>query len=196
MRAGGEANGLPVPRWARGADAALAALTEWPAALLVLVEIGVLLAGVIARYGLHAPLVWSDELAGILFQWLAMLGAAVALRRDGHMRMTALVSRASPAGRALLDVIAIAVPLGFLALILAPGVDYATEESYVSTPALEISGAWAAASFPVGAALMLLTALLRLARVGSWRRAAGGAPNAAPAARSPPRLPACAASRG
>ena len=175
MRAGGEANGLPVPRWARGADAALAALTEWPAALLVLVEIGVLLAGVIARYGLHAPLVWSDELAGILFQWLAMLGAAVALRRDGHMRMTALVSRASPAGRALLDVIAIAVPLGFLALILAPGVDYATEESYVSTPALEISGAWAAASFPVGAALMLLTALLRLARVGSWRRAAGGA---------------------
>ena len=42
----------------------------------------------------HAPLVWSDELASILFLWLAMLGAVVAFRRGEHMRMTALVARA------------------------------------------------------------------------------------------------------
>ena len=48
-----------------------------------------------------APLVWSDELASILFLWLAMLGAVVALRRGEHMRMTALVSRVAPATRAL-----------------------------------------------------------------------------------------------
>ena len=49
-------------------------------------------AGVVARYVFHSPLVWSDELASILFLWLAMLGAVVALRRGEHMRMTALVS--------------------------------------------------------------------------------------------------------
>jgi len=36
---------------------------------------------VTSRYFFHQPLIWSDELASILFLWLAMLGAAVAFRR-------------------------------------------------------------------------------------------------------------------
>lgn len=63
-------------------------LVEIPAAILVVAEIVILFAGVVSRYVLHAPLVWSDELASMLFLWLAMLGAAVAFRRSEHMRMT------------------------------------------------------------------------------------------------------------
>jgi len=37
-----------------------------PAALLVVAEIVILFAGVVARYGLHRPLIWSAELASIL----------------------------------------------------------------------------------------------------------------------------------
>ena len=95
-------------------DNVLAYIVEIPAALLVVAEIFVLLAGVTSRYMLHTPLVWSDELASMLFLWLAMLGAVVALRRGEHMRMTALVGKASPAVRAFLDVVAIAAPLAFL----------------------------------------------------------------------------------
>jgi TRAP-type C4-dicarboxylate transport system permease small subunit len=62
------------PRRIAGAlDTALGHLVEIPAALLVLAEIVVLLAGVTCRYLLRAPLVWSDELASMLFLWLAML---------------------------------------------------------------------------------------------------------------------------
>ena len=43
------------------------------------------------RYVFHQPIIWSDELASILFLWLAMLGSVVALRRGEHMRMTAFV---------------------------------------------------------------------------------------------------------
>ncbi len=81
-------------------DGMLRLLAEVPAALLVLAEIGVLFTGVVARYVFHAPLVWTDELASILFLWLAMLGAVIALQRSEHMRLTALVSAMSPAGRA------------------------------------------------------------------------------------------------
>src|SRR5205809_8090296 len=63
-------------------ETSLAMLVEIPAALLVVAEIVILFAGVVARYGLHRPLLWSDELASILFLWLAMLGAAVAFRRE------------------------------------------------------------------------------------------------------------------
>ena len=77
--------------WLRTLDAGLGHLVEIPAALLVLAEIVVLLGGVVSRYVFHEPLVWSDELASILFLWLAMLGAVVAFRRAEHMRMTAFV---------------------------------------------------------------------------------------------------------
>ena len=93
---------------------ALGMLVEIPAALLVVAEIVILFAGVVARYGLHRPLIWSDELASILFLWLAMLGAAVAFRRAEHMRMTAVVANARPAMRAYLDLVATSAALAFL----------------------------------------------------------------------------------
>src|SRR5215212_4863227 len=123
-------------------EVALALLVEVPAALLVVAEIVILFAGVVARYGLHRPLIWSDELASILFLWLAMLGAAVAFRRAEHMRMTALVARAAPPRRAFLDVVATCAALAFLLMILWPAWDYAYEESFITTPALQISNTW------------------------------------------------------
>ncbi|MFL9960747.1 TRAP transporter large permease subunit [Paraburkholderia sediminicola] len=150
-------------------DTVLGHLVEIPAALLVLAEIVVLLAGVTSRYLLRAPLVWSDELASILFLWLAMLGAVVALRRGEHMRMTALVGMASPGLRAFLEVIAIAAPLAFLVLVIGPALEFAQDEAFITTPALDIPNSWRAAALPVGTALMLLVACLRLIRSANWR---------------------------
>ena len=77
-------------------EAAAGTAIEVVAALLVVAEIVILFAGVVSRYAFHQPILWSDELASILFLWLAMLGAVVALRRDEHMRMTAIVGMVSP----------------------------------------------------------------------------------------------------
>jgi tripartite ATP-independent transporter DctM subunit len=147
-------------------EATLAKMVEIPAALLVVAEIVILFAGVVARYGLRSPLIWSDELASILFLWLAMLGAAVAFRRSEHMRMTAIVASAGPAMRAYLDMFATCAALAFLLLIAWPSYEYAVEESFITTPALQIANIWRAAALPVGIGLMALFALLRLARTG------------------------------
>src|SRR5258706_14166678 len=56
------------------------------AAAVVLAEVGILLCGIIARAVFHHPIIWSDELASILFLWLAMLGSALAVQRGSHMR--------------------------------------------------------------------------------------------------------------
>ena len=157
-------------RWVAPIDAVLRPLIEIPAALLVVVEIIVLLAGVISRYVFHNPIVWSDELASLLFLWLAMLGAVVALRRGEHMRMTALTGKASPPRRAFLDVLAIVAALTFLLLIVEPAYEFAAEEAVVTLPALEISNAFRAAALPVGCGLMIVVALLRLAQVSTWRQ--------------------------
>ncbi|HEV7599196.1 MAG TPA: TRAP transporter large permease subunit [Bradyrhizobium sp.] len=160
---------LEVPRrrsLAESLDTYLGIFVEVPAALLVVAEIVILFAGVVARYGLHRPLIWSDELASILFLWLAMLGATVAFRRAEHMRMTAVVASAKPATRAYLDVVATCAALAFLLLIAWPACEYAYEESFITTPALQIPNIWRAAALPAGICLMALFALLRLARAG------------------------------
>jgi tripartite ATP-independent transporter DctM subunit len=154
-------------------DVYLGMLVEIPAALLVVAEIVILFAGVVARYGLHRPLIWSDELASILFLWLAMLGAAVAFRRAEHMRMTAVVASARPAMRAYLDVVATCAALAFLLLIAWPSYEYAYEESFITTPALQIPNVWRAAALPAGICLMALFAFLRLARAGDIKTLAG-----------------------
>ena len=142
------------------------------AALLVVAEIIVLFTGVSARYLFQRPLIWSDELAGILFLWLAMLGAVVAFQRGEHMRMTAFVGKIEPRRRAFFDVLAIAAPLAFLVLVLQPAYEFASDEAVVSTPALDISNLWRAAALPVGLGLMLLIALLRLSSFGNAKLAA------------------------
>ncbi len=154
------------------ADRVIGGAVEAVAALLVLAEICVLFAGVVSRYVFHAPLVWSDELASILFLWLSMLGAVVALRRGEHMRMTALLQKVQPSTRAMLDAFAIAASIAFLVLIVWPSIDYAHEESFIVTPALEISNAWRAAAIPAGIGIMLVMALLRLLRVCTGKQIA------------------------
>ena len=156
-------------RWAAAAAGVLNPLVEAPAAMLVLTEIIVLLAGVTGRYVFHRPLLWSDELASILFLWLAMLGSVVAFQRSEHMRMTALVGMVSPPVRAFLDLLAVAAALGFLLLVLEPAWDFATDEAFITTPALEISNMWRAAALPVGFVLMLTAAVLRLLQAANVR---------------------------
>ena len=150
-------------------DRLIARVTEIPAAILVAVEILVLLAGVISRYVFNRPLTWSDELASILFLWLAMLGAVIALRRAEHMRLGFLVSLSAPRLRAWIDTLATMTVLIFLVAIMLPALDYVSFQQMITTPALEIPDAYRVAAIAVGAALMLLIAGARLierARVG------------------------------
>jgi tripartite ATP-independent transporter DctM subunit len=155
------------------ADAVLRLIAEVPAALLVLAEIGVLFAGVTARYLFHAPLVWTDELASVLFLWLAMLGSVIALQRSEHMRLTAVVAGMAPAGRARTDALASAAVAVFLVMIVPSAWNYASDEWFIETPALGIHNTFRAMAIPVGAVLMVVTALTRLLHL-SWKDAMFG----------------------
>ncbi len=149
---------------AAGVERGLRLVVEAVAGALVAVETAILLAGVVSRYVFHNPLTWSDELASILFLWLAMLGAVVAYGRVEHMRMSAFVDAGSARRRALADALALAAGLALLALLFHPAYEYAADEAMVVTPALEIPNVWRAAALPVGFGLMLVLGGLRIGR--------------------------------
>jgi tripartite ATP-independent transporter DctM subunit len=137
-------------------------ITEGPAALLVIAEILLLLANVVFRYGLRDPLLWGDELASLLFVWLAMLGAVIALRRGEHMRLTTFLSKMSPEKHRFFDTLGSALVLTFMILLMAPAWEYVIEEWPITTPALEIPHAFRVASLALGFTLMLLVGISRL----------------------------------
>ncbi len=143
-------------------DRLLAWITEVPAAALVLAEILILGGGAFARYALHAPIPWSDELASILFLWLAMLGSCIALRRGAHMQLTTFVKDLSPAARAWVDAVGMCLVVAFLLMLVGPAWERLHEELEVTTPVLEISEGYRAAAVFVGGCLMLVTAVSRL----------------------------------
>ncbi|MFG1425326.1 TRAP transporter large permease subunit [Xanthobacter sp. VTT E-85242] len=158
---------------ARQTEIVIARILEVPVAILVSAEILILFSGVLARYVFHQPLVWSDELASMLFLWLAMLGSAIAFQRGEHMRMTAFVGALPPGGRAFIEVVAVSTALAFLLLILPAAFDYAHEEAIVRTPALDLQNSWRASAMPVGLGLMTVFAILRLLQFASLRLVLG-----------------------
>ncbi len=100
-------------------------MAEALGALLVLAEVGILFAGVVSRYVFDSPLMWTDELANFLFLWLAMLGAVVAFRRDGHMRLTTFVNwRLSPERGRWLGTVGALIVIVFVLEILMPAAQY------------------------------------------------------------------------
>lgn len=56
-----------VPRWLILLEAKTGTVIESAAALLVVADVVILFAGVVSRYVFHQPILWSDELASILF---------------------------------------------------------------------------------------------------------------------------------
>ena len=132
------------------------------AVVLLLVESGLLFAGVVFRYLLHKPLVWSDEVNAILFLWLGVLGAVLALRRWRHMRMSTFVIRLGVHAQSIVADLGTALIAVLLCLMLLPAMEHLSTEAGVITPTLELSQAWRAAAMPVGIGLMLIEVLQRL----------------------------------
>ena len=153
-------------RWA----STLAHATEIPAALLVLAEIVILGGGAFTRYVMRQPITWSDELASILFVWLAMLGAVIALRRGEHMQLTTFVKDVRPETREWLDALGMFLVMAFLLLLAVPAYEHFQEDIDVVTPVLEISEGYRTGAVVVGTALMLLTAVARLFSRAHWKQ--------------------------
>ncbi|MFS2139347.1 TRAP transporter large permease subunit [Duganella sp. Dugasp56] len=136
--------------------------TEVPAAILLVAEVLLLMLNVICRYLLHEPLSWTDELSSLLFLWLAMLGAVIALRKGQHMCLTTVLGSMRPSRRAFLHTFGDVTVFVFVLLLVVPAWRYVVEERAITTPALEISNGFRVAAIAVGVSLMLALALVRL----------------------------------
>ena len=151
----------PGSRWMRP--------VEIIAAALLVAMITMILTNVASRYVLARPIIWADEIASMSFLWLAMLGAALAIDRYEHMRLTIFVALFPERGQKFVATLALLLVAVFLVALLPAAFEYAYEESYITSPALELPMTYRAAALPVGMLLMALLALVQAVRESEWR---------------------------
>jgi TRAP-type C4-dicarboxylate transport system permease small subunit len=137
---------------------------------LVLLAVLLLVVGgqVFSRYVLNHSLFWSEELARYLFIYLVFLGAAIVLRRNGHIQVSFFVERLPPGVRRAIAVLVDLLLLWFTATILVQSIRLASMVWTVLTAAMEIPWTLVYLGIVVGMAAMVLAMFGAL-----WRHVTG-----------------------
>lgn len=166
-RVPGEASSMR--RAAYVVDNLIGHLAEAIGAAIVVAETVILFAGVVSRYVFNSPIIWTDELANFLFLWLSMIGTVVALRGNGHMRLTTLVNWVRPGLGNWFNSVAALVVIAFVVEILLPAYEYTRDQQFTELTTLGISDGWRAVSILIGMSLAAVIAILRLVETTTLR---------------------------
>jgi TRAP-type mannitol/chloroaromatic compound transport system permease small subunit len=133
------------------------------------------------RYGIGFSQNWLNESVLAANAAIFLLGAAWALQHDQHVRVDLFSRRFSPRGRAIAELIGLAVfllPVGLL--IVGISLDYVTQSYRIGEHSREADGLphlWLQkALIPAGAGLLLIAGLARALRQVLILRGAGSAP--------------------
>lgn len=120
---------------------------------------------------LKYPIVWSVDLAQLLFVWICMFGADIALKRKAHVGVD-LITRKFPVR--LQNIITLAtyiLCILFLAFIAYYGLFLCFTNYLRKYQTLQISYSYGTAAVPVGSVLMILTIIEQMIQlIAKWRK--------------------------
>ncbi len=136
-------------------------------ALLALLMAGIVLvnvANVVGRYGFGAPIPGADEAMTFAMVWGVFLGAGLVTLRGAHLNMDLLLAMLPPGARRVAEALATLAMLGVLGFVAVQSLDYLETVGAIglTSMALGLPMAVVHAAVPVGLALMIGAALLRL----------------------------------
>jgi TRAP-type C4-dicarboxylate transport system permease small subunit len=165
-----------VRAFARGADRALdrwiGPVVDAAVGLICAALVLMVFSGVVARYVVNYSIAWSDELAGIFFAWLTLVGSVAAMRRKTHMAISFLVRRAGPRTQRLIGLYVLSVVAFFLGFMVVQGAFLAQLTFADRTPILGLPVGLSYLALPVSGTLMLAYVARELARLchdrGGW----------------------------
>jgi TRAP-type C4-dicarboxylate transport system permease small subunit len=130
--------------------------------LMLVVMTTVIAVLILSRNAIGFSFSWSEELTRFLLVWLSMLGAAVLLGRDDHIRLNLLQDRLGPRTQLWLSFVLRLLVLGFLVILAEQSWTAALARQVTHAPALGISLFWPYLAIPVAALVMIFVTLVNL----------------------------------
>lgn len=134
----------------------------WIAAVLLIAMVVLIFGGGVMRL-IGTPINWSVDFATACFAWACFLCADIAWRMNALMSIELVTERLPPTLQRLCAYANYAIIVAFLLYVLVGGVYLSwisRERSFQGIP--EISYSWVTMSMPVGAVLLLITAVLKI----------------------------------
>ena len=132
-------------------------------AMVVIVSIQI-----VYRYALGNPLIWTEEVARLVFLWTIFLGAAYAATREAHLRLDLYAGDRFALMRRVSRVTGAIATLAFSGVVVYAGWRIVDLTASRPLPGTGLSYAWFHAAAPIGSALTILGVLLVL--LGARRR--------------------------
>ncbi len=123
-----------------------------------------LLAGVVSRYVFAKPIDWIDETVSMGFIWVGMIGAAIAMHRNEHLRLTTFVDRMPLHVRRYVEAFALVAVIAFLLAMISPAIDHTKDEWIIAMQTLQIPNSFRVAAIAAGILLMLVVVCIRAVR--------------------------------
>jgi len=137
-------------------SATLKRCTELIMMVMMAFLVVVVVASVIFRYILLAPLSWSEEVSRYVMIWLGFLGASLALREGLHANVDFVVARCPEWFAMWLRRVARIGIAVFLLIVMAYGFHLVANLWDQWSPVLDIRMTWPYMAIPVGSLLMLI----------------------------------------
>lgn len=138
---------------------------EFACATLLLVAVVILVGIASVARAVGSPIIWSVEIAQLLFLWLCIFAIDLALQHDRHFGLSILRDNLPPVGRKALEIINLSVLIGLLVYLI----QFAWKNMILMHPrldgALQTPGSYFHASMLVGFLLMIRTLLVQLIAV-------------------------------
>lgn len=139
-------------------------------ALLAIITGLVFVAAIMRFYGY--PLIWSVDMAQLLFIWLCFLGATKAMREKSHLGMEVAVKYLGYRPHLWLQLALSAVVLAFLGVLAVEGYKLTMLNRERTFGDSTLSYAWVTAAVPAGCVLLGISLLHNM--VDAWRRRGQG----------------------
>jgi C4-dicarboxylate transporter, DctQ subunit len=111
---------------------------------------------------LSVPINWAIDASMLLFAWTVFLGADVALRNTGLVKVDLIIKHLPSGAQKTLYVLWQIIIIVFLISLVLYGIPLSIESSKRLFWTLGISYSWATISVPVGSILMIITTGIRL----------------------------------
>jgi TRAP-type C4-dicarboxylate transport system permease small subunit len=132
---------------------------ELIAGVFLVVIMGLIFGSGVARTLGH-PLGWGMDMATFLFAWAAFFSADVALRKDRHIRVEALVKHLPAKVQHYIGLLNYGVIIAFLLFLIIYGVILAYGSRFRTFQGMPgFSYMWVTLSVPLGSLLLLITCI-------------------------------------
>jgi TRAP-type C4-dicarboxylate transport system permease small subunit len=104
-------------------DKYIGKLVEILTILILALLVAMIFTSVLSRYVFNFSLAWAEELAGLFFVWLTLLGSVTAVRKRTHMAINYLVQLMAPEKQRWMNIYIHSAILFFLFIIIWKGTE-------------------------------------------------------------------------